>query len=144
MDYGNWLRPILIIVFLAALAVSIRIASHYSDDPYLQPLALTAEGLAAAGEGEEADGFAVIDVEVLWGRDWDGQITRTGLRRIIGQSLKRQTDYLRFSIREMPGNRVTVSFVVGPNRYGPYAPGAMSDGLHAALTAQRMAHRKIE
>lgn len=140
-DDGGWLRPILILLFLAAPAVGVRIASHFSDDPYLQPLALTSEGLAAIGERGSAYGQAMIEVEVDWGRDWEGRMTRAALREQIARSLSRRTDNYRFRFRDAPGTGIAVSFVVGSNRYGPFGPGTMSSGVYSALVALDMANR---
>ncbi|MDU8929436.1 hypothetical protein RXV86_18770 [Alisedimentitalea sp. MJ-SS2] len=131
------LRPILIVVLLALPAVILKIASNYYDYPYLQPLDLTVEGLAKVGEGPEA-GKSRIDVDINWGRDFDGRMTRAGLQSVIANSLESQTSYYRFNFRDAPGGQVEVRFRVKGNSYGPYAPGGMVRGIDAALMVLQM------
>lgn len=132
---ADWIRPAVILFVLAAPAVGVRIASHFSDDPYLQPLALTSERIASAGERREGEGLAAVEVRVDWGRDWAGAMTQADLRGTIARSLASQTDLFWFRFRETEGKRVGVSFRVGPNIFGPYPPGGMRDGIHSALVA---------
>lgn len=135
---GNLIRVILAILLLATPAVSLRILSIYINAPYLQPLALTQEGLAAAGEGEDGGGFTRIDVHVGWGRDWNGGMTQDQLRNVIAVTLNPQTEFYHFEFDDQPGEKIDVTFVVGPNRYGPYPPGRMITGIRSALAALRL------
>jgi hypothetical protein len=133
---SDWLRALLIVVLLAAPALLQRLASHFIDDPYLQPLALTVEGLASSGE-PTGDG-SYIHVQVDWGRGYGGPATRDGLRRVIEQSLGHRTTRFYLDFRDRPGDRIGVSFVVGANAYGPYAPSGMARGIDAAFMALKM------
>lgn len=131
------LRPLMIVFLLAAPAVAQRVLSYFIDDPYLQPLALTVEGLAAAGE-EIGDG-TWINVQVGWGRDFEGAMTEDRLRGVIAKALAHRTDRFYFVVRDQPGDAVEVSFFVGANRYGPFPPSAMVGGINSALMALSMA-----
>jgi hypothetical protein len=135
---GYHVRIIVAILILATPAVGIRIFSNYYDAQYLQPLGLTKENLAAAEEGKNGRGFARIDVHVGWGRDWTGAMTQTRLRQVLATTLEQQTDFYHFEFDDMPGGQIDVTFVVGPNTYGPFAPGRMITGLKSALIALRM------
>ena len=138
---ASLIRPILIVLCLAAPAISLRIASNYSDNPYLQPLDLTEEGLAAVGEGGERYGFTRIDVHVSWGRGWSGRTTQNQLRNQLVATLDQQTELYFVEIQDAPGDAIGITFTVGPNRYGPFPPSRMIDGLNSALIALRMTNR---
>ena len=129
-------RPLFIVFLLATPAIIQRVASEFSDNPYLRPLALTQEGLAAAnrdlGEGPW------IKVRVGWGDGYDGALSREHLRQVIAAPLEHQTDRYVVMFRDIPGDRVDVRFEVGANSYGPYSPGGVVNGLNAALAALRM------
>ncbi|UYV38517.1 hypothetical protein N4R57_05460 [Rhodobacteraceae bacterium D3-12] len=140
-DKYAFIRPALVILFLAAPAVSLKVVSTYSNDPYLQPLHITKESLAAAAMGDDFDGLAAIRVDVDWGQGFDGAMTRDRLRQMLSATLDAQTDYFMFKFRDVPGNRIGVSFTVGANHYGPYPPGGLTDGLYLALTALRMTNK---
>ncbi|WP_306006774.1 hypothetical protein [Aquicoccus porphyridii] len=131
----DWIRPVVILVLLAAPAIGVHIASHFSDDPHLQPLAISSERGASASGGRVESGLAMVEVDVDWGQDWAGRMSRVELRDAIARSLSSQTDLYRVRFREAPGARIGVSFRVGPNVFGPYPPGGMRDGIHSALVA---------
>lgn len=133
---ADWIRAMLVVLLLAAPALLQRLASHFIDDPYLLPLALTAEDLAASGEGLGDPSF--IQVQIDWGRGYGGPATRDGLRRMIAQSLDRRTTRYYVYFRDRSGDRIGVRFVVGANAYGPYSPAGMVRGIDAALTALKM------
>lgn len=132
------LRAFIVLFLLAAPAVSLRIASHFSDNPYLQPLALTAEGLAAAEGGNYLGEAPRIDVTVDWGERWHGRMSRAELRAAIAAALESQTRYYRIVFRDVPGRGIGIRFDVGGNSYGPYAPGGMVAGIDTALIALRL------
>lgn len=134
----DFIRPALIIFLLAAPALSIKLVSLYSDDPYLQPLHITKEGLAAIAERNEQDGLASIRVDVSWGRDFDGPMTQEQLKRRLNATLDAQTDRFFFNFNTVAGDQIGVSFIVGANRYGPYPPNGMVNGIELALIALRM------
>ena len=134
----NLIRIILAILFLAAPALTIRFISSYYNAPHLQPLGITKENLAAVEGGKQGDGMASIDVRIGWGRDFKGKLTQEKLRQLIEETLDHQTEYYHFMFDDMPGEEIEVTFVVGGNRYGPYPPSRMIDGMTPALIALRM------
>lgn len=140
-DKDNLIRVILIIVLLAAPAIGVRILSNYSDDPYLQPLALTKKRVAEQERKQRVDGPARIDVLVNWGRETTGTLTQDHLEKLLTDTLAQQTQHYNLIIHDRPGKEIDVMFVVGPNRYGPYPPGLMISGLNSALIALRMSSR---
>ncbi len=134
----NLIRVIIATLFLSTPAVAIHILSNYYDAPHLQPLALTKESVAAAENGNEGNGFARIDVRVDWGNDWAGMMTQTRLREVIAKTLEPQTEFYHFEFDNLPGEQIDVTFVVGPNSYGPFPPSRMIAGIKSALIALRM------
>ncbi len=139
MDQNRSLtRALLVVVLLAAPALTIRAISEYNDDQNLLPLAQTREARVGTYEGRESKGFARIDVRVDWPRGWTGAITQKSLKDVISNTLKHQTEYYRIEFVERVGEQIEVTFDVGPNRYGPFPPGRMLDGIETALVALRM------
>ena len=131
------IRPLLIVFLLAAPALLQKLASLYFDDPYLQPLALTQEALAA--QEERSGESAFIAVRVGWGRDYAGPLTQGRLRAELSGIMVHQTDRYFVDFDEVAGSGIGVGFRVGANAYGPYPPAQMARGLEAALIALRMA-----
>jgi len=134
-------RIIAIVLLLAAPAGIIEVLSYFSDDPYLQPLDLKWEGIAASGEQL---GFATIDVRVNWGEDYNGAMTQTELRDMIATTLESQVDYYRFEFHEQPGSQIGITFVVDANSYGPFPPSQMITGIKSAIIAVRMANNSTD
>lgn len=132
---ADWIRAVVILLLLAAPAIGVRTASHFLDDPDLQPLAATSGRVAGDGRGLEKAASVVIEVQVHWGEDRAGVMKPAALRDAIARSLASQTDRYRIRIDEVPGARLEVYFRVGPNAYGPYPPGRLRDGVHSALVA---------
>ena len=137
-ETNNLIRVIAVIFLLAAPALSIRFVSEYFDAPHLQPLDLTRESIAAVDQGPEGLEFARIDVHVGWGREWDGALTPAQLQEAIAKSLEAQTKYYHIKVQEVPGREIGVTFDVGYNSYGPFAPGQIAGGIKSALLALRM------
>lgn len=138
----SWLRPLIIILILAVPAVSLKVLSRFFDNPWLQPLDLTKEGLTGSGDyvepSDSDSGRGRIDVRIDWGRDRSRGPSRAQLKRSIAATLDARTDYYAFELVEVPGDGVAISFIVGPNSYGPFPPGGIDDGLSLALAALQM------
>ena len=131
-------RPLMIVLLLAAPAVVQRIASEFIDVPYLQPLALTVDDFASTGEVLGEGPWIRVDID--WGSDYEGHLTRAHLRQAIAASLSHQTKRFVLVYHDGPGLAIGISFTVGPNRYGPFSPGAMVSGIDLALAAFGMAN----
>ena len=138
---GNLFRVILIISLLALPAIGLRILSHYSSDPYLQPLALSEVNVAAVGNGRGGGNVTKIVVHVDWGGASNEHLTKEGLRDLLTKTLTKQTEQFHIIFYDTPGSKIVVTFKVGPNSYGPFPPTKISNGLHSALIALRMTHR---
>ncbi len=106
--------------------------------PPLQPLGLTRDKLA------ELDGqteFVSIGVHVDWGRDRAGGMTKMELRELVAYAFAPRVDELYFKFEEVAGDEIGVTFVVGPNLYGPYPPHRMVEGITPASVALEMTQR---
>lgn len=137
-DDTGWIRPLLIVALLAAPALGQRALSYFSDDPYLLPLALTEQGLRDAGE--RVGGGTWIDVEVRWGREFDGILTQDRLAKSLDALLAYQTEHFFVTFTDTPGREIGVFFTVGANNYGPYPPAMLANGVQTSLIAFRMAN----
>ncbi|MDQ2093113.1 hypothetical protein [Rhodalgimonas zhirmunskyi] len=138
---AGW-RSALIIAGLALPPLALNILSHFFDNPYLQPLNLTQEGLSGIGELEEVGiSGTKIDVRVDWGTERTGTLTQEKFANTLGAALRSQTVYYSFHFNEVPGRSIRVTFVVGQNSYGPFSTAELSDGMKLALTAQQMTNK---
>ena len=68
-------------------------------------------------------------------------MTQASLRDAIAATLKPQTELYHFEFDSQQGEQIGVTFIVGPNRYGPFAPAQMTAGIKSALIALRMTNR---
>jgi hypothetical protein len=131
---------IYIFLFAACLVVTLPalglgVLSYFTNNPYPRPLAITREKLAGI-EGQTQ--FISIFVYVDWGRERTGGATKADLSQMISNTLEFRTSDYVLKFKEVPGDGIDVTFVVGPNRYGPYPPGRMIEGIVLALAALDM------
>ena len=127
---------LLAIVLIVALPGGGAYLYYYlTDDPLLQPLGLTRERLA---EIEGQTEFLSIMVHVDWGQDRAGGITQVEFRDLLRVAFSTRTDEIVFKFNDVPGHDIAVTYVVGPNRFGPYAPGEMVQGIHPSWVAFEM------
>lgn len=138
LQYDRQIRVIAIVSLLAAPAMTVRFLSSFYDLPHLLPLGLTEQNVAAARRNGYGDTSARINVTVDWGRDWSGAITQERLREVIAQTLSAQTKMYHIQFEDARGDRIDVTFAVGPNKYGPFSLGQMASGVQSALIALRM------
>lgn len=130
----NLILPALII------AVALPATSAYTyflttRDPTLRPLGITREELAATfGEGHVLD----ITVEVDWGQDAVFAESREALQRMLSRSLTAANAEHHFLLRDVPGDRVLITYVVGYNRFGPYHLTEAAAGINAAVAALKI------
>jgi len=130
--YGP-LIAILVVVTLPAAGMSIMY--YFTQNPNLRPLSITQEKLAAI---ENPDRSALMTVHVDWGQELSGTATKADLRDLVAGVLGRRTDNYTFKFNDVPGDRIGVTIVVGPNRYGPYPPNQIMNGIVPALVALDM------
>lgn len=131
-----------VIVLCAALpAIGAVLLYAITDDPTLRPLGITRERLAF--EEGETNSISIL-VNVGLGQDRPPGPTEPELRRLIGGVLATHTNDFVIRFNEEPGEEVGVTFVVGPNRYGPYATNQMLEGVVPALIALDMTKRARE
>ncbi len=131
----QYIRLFFVIAVLSLPTSAALLYHHVTKDPFFRPLGITKEQLASvAGQTE----FVSIAVHVDWGGERAGGTTRAELRKLISDTLYTRTDDYFFKFRDVPGKRIGVTFVVGPNRYGPYPPARLIDGIGPALAALKM------
>ena len=124
-----------ICIFLALPATGMLVLYYFTNDPSLRPLAITREKLADIDGQSE---YTLIFVHVDWGQERKGGVTKAGLRAMIADTLLLRTDDYIFKFKDVPGDEIGVTFVVGPNRYGPYSPAQAINGIVLALVALDM------
>ena len=135
MSIRKYVPLIAILTVVTFPALLMTIAFYITDNPSLRPLSVTVEKLAIL-EGSTDD--VAIYVHVDWGQDRTGTATKADLHKLVSDVLGRRTDNYVFRFNDVPGDRIGVTFVVGPNRYGPYPPARMLDGIAPALVALDM------
>jgi len=127
-----------IVLFAALPAGGAFLYHHFTQDPLFQPLGLTREKLA------ELDGqteFVSIGVHVDWGVERTEGMTKAELRELVAYAFAPRIDELYFKFLDVGGEEIGITFVVGPNRYGPYPPHRMIDGIAPAAVALQMTQR---
>ena len=140
LENEKLIRVIAVVFCLAAPALSVRVLSELYGLQHLLPLGLIEQNLTAARKNRYGETSARIDVTVGWGRDWTGATTREKLRDVLTRTLNAQTKMYDIAFEDVPGDRIGVSFAVGPNIYGPFPPSQMARGLQTALVALRMSN----
>jgi len=124
---------------LAFPALGLLIAYKITDNPLLQPLNLDKDAIADYERGGVAK--TSIFVHVNWGVDHPKSSTKNDLQNLVSSAMDNRTDNYVFRFRNVPGNKAEVTFVVGPNRYGPYPPAGMIRGIIPALAALELTER---
>ncbi len=131
----NLLLPAMIVA-VALPGSSAYLYYRATKDPTLRPLAVTKEELAKTrGESHVVD----IVVQIDWGRDVQASISRPDLERAIARTFDAFAVDHRFRHTDVAGDSVQITYVVGPNRYGPYTPPSAAQGIRAAVAAMKMA-----
>ena len=120
-----------IVISLTLPAIGALILYKITKDPYLRPLGLTKEEAATVDGPAEA---ISIGIQVSWGVDQDS-LTKDDLRQLISRTLSFRTEAFHFDFDDVHGTEIGVTFVVGPNRYGPFPPNRLIDGIVPALAA---------
>lgn len=125
-----------IILFAALPATTAYLRYHITKDPTLRPLGLDYEELVAEDSPSIS---ASVRVNVDWGQDRTGGSTQKEMRTFISHIMSGHTDDYVLKFTNVPGDKIAVTLSVGRNRYGPFAPSQLAEGLHLALVALEMA-----
>lgn len=133
--YRNYLFLFAIYGILALPAAGVLVLYYFTKNPNLQPLGITREKLA---DVEGQTDYISIFVHVDWGQDRTSGMTKSDLRETIANVFSHRTGSYVFKFKDVPGDAIGVTFVVGPNRYGPYPPFRMIEGIPPALIALDM------
>ncbi len=114
-------------IFLLALPAFGALALYkFTNNPYFRPLGISKDAVAAVDGQTSA---VSIEIQVRWGINSRSSLSKVELRELISDTFSTRTDAFHFDISEVEGDNVRVTFIVGPNRYGPYPPGRMVDGI---------------
>lgn len=136
MALGRRIFALLAIFVVAALPAALAfLYYHFTQNPLMQPLGITREKLAAV-EGQTE--FVSIVVQVDWGQDRDGGVTQAEFRETLTRAFATRTDEVVFRFSDVPGKAIGVTYVVGPNRFGPYPLNRAVDGIVPATVALAM------
>ncbi|ABV92828.1 hypothetical protein Dshi_1086 [Dinoroseobacter shibae DFL 12 = DSM 16493] len=142
MDSSRRYILLSVIILCAALpAIGAFLLYFVTQNPTLRPLGLTKEQLVEFEGDAEA---LAIRVTVDWGRDQVPEARKAELRALIADRLIIYTDDFAITMRDVPGDRVGVTFKVGANEYGPMAPEQMMDGIIPSLIALDMTKKARE
>ena len=128
-------------IMIAAIALpgtAAYLYFRYTQDPTLRPLGLTQEALAKTRNATEAFG---ITVRIDWGRESKFQNTPEHLELLIGRTLTSLDVEHHFRHEIVNGRHVRITYVVGQNRFGPFAPDHAADGIRASIAALRMTQK---
>lgn len=132
----NAIRQNAIIFFVISLFAMPALGSLFlyniTGNPYLRPLAISRESLATFDGPTRT---ISIEVNVQYGVERSVSPSKEKLRQAIIKAFSGHTEAFHFKFVESSGDGIEVTFVVGPNRYGPYPPGSMSKGMIPALEA---------
>jgi len=121
-----------IVAIVGLPAAGVNIAHRITGNPFLNPLGITQESIANFGGPTE---FVAIGVYVDWGIDRSERMTQIQLRDYISNAMSSHTSDFFIRFQEVPGTDIGITLVVGPNRYGPYTPSRLMEGIVPASVA---------
>lgn len=127
------------IVLPAALSLS---AYFITKNPNLRPLGITVDKLAEAGLIENSgEIIAVISI----GAQSKNVASKNDYKKALTSTFEILDSDVRVKFRKVPNNSdVTVTYLVGLSRIGPYPITHAASGVKAAVRAERMvkAHQR--
>lgn len=127
------LFPFLLIALVALPGFGTLVLYKMTNNPHLQPLGLTQEGLQTYDAPEQV---LSIEVKIRYGVERQRSPSRQALRQSIARAFSGHTTAFHFNMEDMRGDDIDVTFSVGPNAYGPFSLGAMNEGMLTVLDAQ--------
>ena len=129
---------IAVVAIVSLPAASVNLVHRLTGNPFLNPLGITQESLAEYGE--ESDSLS-IGIYVDWGRDRPETPDRAEVGEYISDAISGRASDFFIVFRDVPGTEVEITLVVGPNRYGPYPPSRLIEGIVPATVALEMTRR---
>jgi hypothetical protein len=127
---------ILVGAFIVLPAMMALAAFFITKNPNFRPLSVTIEKLADAGLiAESGEIIAVVSI--------GAQATKHPSKKEYAKALRvpfeRYNSELRVKFRTVPRNSdITVTYLVGLNKIGPYAFSNAASGIKTAVRAERM------
>ena len=102
----------LAIVILALPAIGSLALYELTQNPYLRPLGISKDDVAAVDGQTEA---ISIEVGIQYGVDRNRFPSKAELRQIITDTFSTRTDAFHFVYTDVAGEVIAVTFSVGPN-----------------------------
>ena len=138
LNTRNFFFLIAIPLFMAIPAIAMLLLYYFTENPQLRPLGITKQEIAVfEGQGKAL----AIKIDVDWGQDRTSGITKVELQNRIANTMSFRTDDFDFRFNDVPGEDVAITFSVSHNRYGPYAPNDIIEGIRTSLIALQAVQR---
>ena len=126
------------VVGLIVLPAVIALAAYYiTKNPHFRPLGITTEKLSNA-DWESQSGTVIAEVTI--GAGASPQSSQRDYSEALKTTFDRLGTDLRVDFLSKPNSsEITVTYIVGASRIGPYPIANAAAGVKAAVRAQRMA-----
>ncbi|MFV2033625.1 MAG: hypothetical protein ACC631_00690 [Halocynthiibacter sp.] len=126
----------LVILIVAAPAVLANFFYAITKDPTLRPLAITRDAEAKALGSRT--GLEII-AQINWGSNARANFSQIDLSGRITRAFYAHGESVRVEIQEVAGSdTITVTYIMGRNRFGPNPVANAADGIRAAIIAYRI------
>jgi len=129
------LIPLLILLVAGPTAMAL-LYYHITKDPTLRPLGITIEELVRTGNSGNP---GTVIADVTWSPSPETKTTQKQVSRAIVNAFGAHgvEAHVIFHDADTAG-RITVTYRVGANRYGPYPLSRAVQGISAAVSAHKM------
>lgn len=126
------------VIGLIVLPAMVALSAYYiTKNPHFRPLGITTEKLINANL-ENQSGTVIAQVTI--GANADPQASKRDYSEALKTTFDRLDTKLRVDFLSKPNSSdITVTYIVGASRIGPYPISNAASGVNAAVRAQRMA-----
>lgn len=127
---------VLVAIFIVGPAVGSLAAFFITKNPSLRPLGISVEKLTAAGQMEDKNLIiAVIDI----GKNAKNASQKSEYDEVLTKAFDRHQAEVKVRFRSVPGSStVSVTYLVGSSRIGPYRMTQAGKGIRTAIDAEKM------
>jgi len=127
---------VLITIFIVGPAVLALSAYVLTKNPSLRPLGITVDSLAEAGQlAEKGLIVAVVDI----GTHAPYELSKRDYEKALRTAFDRMNSDVRIRFRSVPnGETVSVTYIVGESRIGPFPASQAASGISLAVEAERL------
>lgn len=131
---GTYLAVIILLVAAPATLATTYFA--ITKDPTVRPLALTRESEAEALGART--GLEIV-AQVNWGSAARADFSQADLGRRITRAFYAHGESVRVEFVQVRGSDdITVTYMMGANRFGPNPISTAADGIRAVISAYRL------